>query len=207
MQGVEQVGGDGPTMPSGSVHPVTDGILVDIDDTAGTPQRMTFCQGPQRDGVIWFLRAHTEVRRALAHRKRALTPGAQQSRNAAIGSTKDQMRAKAALAVVCALWVRTGACGELHSSLLMRTVCRASGVYSGGPPFSLFQIHPRYRGTPPENACDVGNSGKPVTSKARHAHGNTTCRIGRFHPNLAKVDSDGCRGYPSSDRAVPHHHA
>src|SRR4030095_6959918 len=149
MQGVEQVGGDGPTMPSGSVHPVTDGILVDIDDTAGTPQRMTFCQGPQRDGVIWFLRTHTEVRRALAHRKRALTPGAQQSRNAAIGSTKDQMRAKAALAVVCALWVRTVACGELHSYLLMRTGCRASGGYSGRPRFSLVQIHPRYRGTPP----------------------------------------------------------
>ena len=32
------------------------------------------------------------------------------------------MSASAALAVVCALWVRTVACGELHSSLLMRTV-------------------------------------------------------------------------------------
>ena len=34
-----------------------------------------------------------------------------------------------------ALWVRTVACGELHSSLLMRTVCRASGVYSERPRF------------------------------------------------------------------------
>src|SRR5262249_35697598 len=71
-----QVGGDSPTMPSGSIDPVTDGILVDIDDTAGTPQRITFCQGPHRDRVIRFLHAYTEVRRALAHRKRALTHGA-----------------------------------------------------------------------------------------------------------------------------------
>src|SRR5437870_9370040 len=122
-------------MPSGSVHPVTDGILIDLDDTAGTPQRITFCQGPHRNGVIRLRRAYTEVRRTLAHRKRALTHGAQQSRNVAIGSTTDQMRAKAALAVMCALWVRTVACGELHSSLLMRTVCRASGVYSERPHF------------------------------------------------------------------------
>src|SRR5215475_15067646 len=135
MQGVEQIGGDGPTMPSSSVHPVADGILVDIDDPASTPQRITFCQGPHRDGVIRLLCTHTEVRRALTHRKRALTPGAQQSRNASIGSTKDQMSAKAALAVMCALWMRTVACGELHSSLLMRTVCRASGVYSERPRF------------------------------------------------------------------------
>src|SRR5215468_9405639 len=60
-------GGDSPTMPSGSIDPVTDGILVDIDDTAGTPQRITFCQGPHRDRVIRFLHAYTEVRRALAH--------------------------------------------------------------------------------------------------------------------------------------------
>src|SRR5919197_3009179 len=106
MQSIEEVGGNGPTMPSGSVHLVTNGILVDIDDTAGTPQRITFCQGPHRDGVIRLLCTHTEVCRALTHRKRALTPGAQQSRNAAIGSTKDQMSAKAALAVMCALWVR-----------------------------------------------------------------------------------------------------
>ena len=102
-------------MPSGSIDPVTDGILVDIDDTAGTSQRITFCQGPHRDRVIRFLHAYTEVCRALAHRKRALTHGAQQSWNAAIGSTTDQMRAKAALAVMGALWVRTVACGELHS--------------------------------------------------------------------------------------------
>ena len=58
MQGVEQGGGDSPTMPSGSIDPVTDGILVDIDDTAGTPQRITFCQGPHRDRVIRLLRVH-----------------------------------------------------------------------------------------------------------------------------------------------------
>src|SRR4029450_14117129 len=103
MQGVEQVGGDSPTMPSGSIDPVTDGILVNIDDTAGTPQRITFCQGPHRDRVIRFLHAYPEVRRALAHRKCALTHGAQQSWNAAIGSTTDRMRAKAGLAVMGAL--------------------------------------------------------------------------------------------------------
>jgi hypothetical protein len=75
MQGVEQVGGDSPTMPSGSIDPVTDGILVDIDDTVGTPQRMTFGQVPHRDRVMRFLHAYTEVRRALAHRKCALTLG------------------------------------------------------------------------------------------------------------------------------------
>src|SRR5215510_2551535 len=76
MQGVKQIGGHRPTMPAGSVHPITDGILIDIDDPAGTPQRITFCQGPHRDGVIRFLRTHTEVCRAVAHRKRALTHGA-----------------------------------------------------------------------------------------------------------------------------------
>src|SRR2546426_5080384 len=96
-----------------------------------------------------LLRAHTEVRRALAHRKRALTHGAQQSRNAAIDSTTDQMCVEAAFAVMRALRVRTVACGELHGSLLMRTVCRASGVYSERSPLSLVHIHPRYRGTPP----------------------------------------------------------
>src|SRR5262245_39766383 len=115
MQGVEQGGGDSPTRPSGSIDPVTDGILVDIDDTTGTPPSMTFCQGPHRDRVMRCPHAYTEVRRALAHRKRALTPGAQQSWNAAIGSTTDQMRAKAALAVMGALGVRTVACGARHS--------------------------------------------------------------------------------------------
>src|SRR4030095_14432836 len=115
-----------------------------------TPQRITFCQGLHRDSVIWFLRTNTKVCPALAHQKCALTHGAQQSRNAAIGSATDQMSAKAALAVVCALWVRTVACGELHSSLLMRTVCRASGVYSERPRFSLVHVHPRYQGTPPD---------------------------------------------------------
>jgi len=45
------------------------------------------------------------------------------------------------LAVMGALWVRTVACGELHSSLLMRTVCRASGVYSERPRFFRLFIH------------------------------------------------------------------
>src|SRR3712207_7098037 len=88
MQGVEQVGGDSPTMPSGSIDPVTDGILVDSDDPAGTPQRITFGQGPHRDRVMRFLHAYTEVRRAVAHRKRALTHGAQQSWNADRKSTR-----------------------------------------------------------------------------------------------------------------------
>src|SRR5712691_3044069 len=149
MPGVEQIGSDSPTMPPGSIQPVTDGILIDIDDTPGTPQRITFCQGPHREGVIRLLRAHTEVRRALAHRKRALTHSAQQSRNATIGSTTDQMRAEAALAVMRALRVRTVACGELHGSLLMKTVCRVSGVYSERSRLSLVHIHPRYRGASP----------------------------------------------------------
>ena len=50
---------------------------------------------------------------------------------------------------MCALRVWTVAWSERHSSLLMRTVCRASGGYSGRPRFSLVQVHPRYRGTPP----------------------------------------------------------
>jgi hypothetical protein len=33
---------------------------------------------------------------------------------------------------------------------------------------------------PTENAYDVGNSGKPITSKAQHAQGNTTLRIPVF---------------------------
>jgi hypothetical protein len=143
---------NGPTMPSGPIDPVTDGILVDIDDTASTPQRITFCQGLHRDSVIWFLRTNTKVCPALAHQKCALTHGAQQSRNAAIGSTTDQMSAKAALAVMCALRVRTVACGELHGALLMRTVCRASGVYNERPRLSLVHVHPRYRATPPTQA-------------------------------------------------------
>src|SRR5262245_41579489 len=40
------------------------------------------------------------------------------------------MRVEAALAIMRALRVRTVAGGELHDSLLMRTVCRTSGVYS-----------------------------------------------------------------------------
>src|SRR5262249_19497587 len=40
------------------------------------------------------------------------------------------MRVEAAVAIMRALRVRTVAGGELHDSLLMRTVCRTSGVYS-----------------------------------------------------------------------------
>jgi hypothetical protein len=43
MQVVAQVGGHGPTMPSGSIQPVTDGILIDADDAAGASQGITFC--------------------------------------------------------------------------------------------------------------------------------------------------------------------
>jgi hypothetical protein len=63
--------------------------------------------------------------------------GAQQARNAAIGSTTDQMNTEAARAVMRALWLGTVACRELHCFLLIRTVCHVSGVYSecSRPPF------------------------------------------------------------------------
>jgi hypothetical protein len=38
MQGIEQIGGDSPTMPPGAIEPVTDGILIDLDDAASAPQ-------------------------------------------------------------------------------------------------------------------------------------------------------------------------
>src|SRR6266851_1891753 len=66
-------------------------------------------------------------------------------------STPNQMCVEAAFAVMRALRVRTGACGELHGSLLMWTVCRAAGVYSERARLSLVHIHPRYRGTPPNS--------------------------------------------------------
>jgi hypothetical protein len=59
-------GGHGPTMPSGSIPPVTDGLLIDVDDAAGAAPGMTFCQGPQGDGVRRLLRVHPEGRRAVA---------------------------------------------------------------------------------------------------------------------------------------------
>jgi hypothetical protein len=37
MQGIKQIGRHGPTMPPGSIQPVTDGILIDLDDAAGAP--------------------------------------------------------------------------------------------------------------------------------------------------------------------------
>jgi hypothetical protein len=73
-------------MPPGSIQPATDGILIDLDDAAGAAYSMTFGQGPHRAEVMRLLRAHTAVGRALARRKRALTHGAQQPKNAAIGS-------------------------------------------------------------------------------------------------------------------------
>jgi hypothetical protein len=66
MQVVEQVGGDGPTMPPGSIEPVTDGILIDLDDAAGAPQGITFCQGTHGNRVIRLLGVHTEGSRSLA---------------------------------------------------------------------------------------------------------------------------------------------
>jgi hypothetical protein len=59
------------------------------------------------------------------------------------------MRVEAALALMRAWRVWPIACGALHGFLLMRTVYRASGVYSECPRLSLVQIYPRYRGTPP----------------------------------------------------------
>src|SRR6266581_650702 len=91
---------------------------------------MAFCQGPHRGGVIRLLHPGTEVRCSVASRKRAMAHGAPQARNAAIGSTTDQMNAEAALAVMRALWRGTVACRELHCFLLIRTVCHVSGVYS-----------------------------------------------------------------------------
>src|SRR6267378_5572250 len=108
-------------MSSGAIEPATDGILIAIDDTASASEGMTFCQGPHRHGVMRLLRAHTDVRRALAHRKCSLTLGAEQARHAAISSTTDQVCVEAALAVMRALRVRTVAWGELHDSLLMTT--------------------------------------------------------------------------------------
>ncbi len=107
MQGVEQVGGNSPTMPSSSIDPVTDGILVDLDDTAGTPQRITFGEGPHRDSVIRLLCTYPEVRRPLTRRKGAVTPSAQEPRNTAVGPTMDQMSAEAAFTIVRALAVWT----------------------------------------------------------------------------------------------------
>src|SRR5713101_7717455 len=128
-------------MPPGSVQLVTDGILIDIDDAASAPERIPFGQGAHRNEVIRLLGAHTVVGRALARRKRALTHGAQQPRNAAIGSTTDQMSTEAALTVMRALWMGTVTCGELHGSLLIQTVCRVSGVYSECSRLSFVFIH------------------------------------------------------------------
>src|SRR6266699_1746023 len=110
---------------------------------------MTFCQSPHRDDVIRLLCTYPEVRRTLTSRKCALTPGTQQPRNVAVGPTTDQMRAEAALTIVRALGVRTVTGGELHGSLLMQTVCCASGVYRERSRCSLIRMHTRYRGTPP----------------------------------------------------------
>src|SRR5712691_4178829 len=77
-----------------------------------------------------LLHPDTKVRCALASRKCAMAHGAHQTRNAAIGSTTDQMNTEAALAVMRALWIGTVACRELHGFLLIRTVCHVSGVYS-----------------------------------------------------------------------------
>src|SRR4030095_6867719 len=69
----------------------------------------------------------------------------------------NQMRAEAALTVMRALRVRTVACREIHGSLLMKTVCHPSGVYSERSRLSLVHIHPRYRGTPPNFREGAGN--------------------------------------------------
>src|SRR5215831_16585323 len=37
MQGIEQIGRHSPPMPSGSIQPVTDRILIELDDAAGAP--------------------------------------------------------------------------------------------------------------------------------------------------------------------------
>src|SRR2546429_8413939 len=110
---------------------------------------MTFCQSPHRDDVIRLLCTYPEVRRTLTSRKCALTPGTQQPRNVAVGPTTDQMSAEAAFTIVRALGVRTVTGGELHGSLLMQTVCCASGVYRERSRRSLIRIHTRYRGTAP----------------------------------------------------------
>src|SRR5713101_2540263 len=102
---------------------------------------MTFCQDPHRGGVMRLLHPDTEVRCALASRKRAMAHGAHQTRNAAIGSTTDQMSTEAALAVMRALWIGTIACRELHCFLLMQTVCHVSGVYSECARLSFVLIH------------------------------------------------------------------
>src|SRR5215211_4194008 len=94
-------------------------------------------------------RAHRSTR-CPGELKRALTLGAQQPRNTAIDSTTDQMGA-ATPAVVRALRVRTVTWSELHGSLLMQTVCHASGGYSERSGLSLAYIYTRYRGTAPKN--------------------------------------------------------
>src|SRR5262249_28378 len=116
-------------MPPGSIQPVTDRILIDLDDAAGAPYRIPFGQGPPRDGVIRLLCTDPEIRRPLTRRKGAVTPSAQQPRNTAVGPTMDQMSAEAALTIVRALEVWTVTGGEFHGFLLMQTVCCASGVY------------------------------------------------------------------------------
>src|SRR5215208_2817487 len=55
-------------------------------------------------------------------------------------------------AVVRALRVRTVTWSELHGSLLMQTVCHASGGYSERSGLSLAHIYTRYRGTAPNRA-------------------------------------------------------
>src|SRR5262249_3308403 len=44
MQGIAQIGRHSPTLPPGSIQPVTDSILIDLDDASATPQRRPFVQ-------------------------------------------------------------------------------------------------------------------------------------------------------------------
>lgn len=128
MSGMAQRGRHRPTMPPGSIQPVTDSIRIELDDAAGAPESIPFGQSPHRDGVMRLLCTDPEVRRPLTRRKGALTPGTPQPRNAAVGPTMDQRSAEAALTIVRALEVWTVTGGEVPGFLLMQTVCCASGV-------------------------------------------------------------------------------
>src|SRR5262249_55710878 len=100
----------------------------------------------------------------------------------------DQMRAEAALTIVRALGVRTVTGSELHGSLLMQTVCCASGVYRERSRLSLVRIHTRYRGTAPYFAGAAECCGHRRSAGRRHLPWNMSlqCRIDLYQALMVK---------------------
>jgi hypothetical protein len=116
-QVLPQIQQDLPTMLSRPVQPVTGGILVNLHNPSGTPQRIAFGQGTERHLEEHWFGIQITVRRPVPHRHALPTSPTQRLWLAMTGAIFDQPALRKGFSLKSTAAIRAIECLPVHRIL------------------------------------------------------------------------------------------